>query len=103
MDQPKTEPLDKCPDCGCADLFIRKDFPQKLGLLIVVAAGLAFFVLAANPHTLYLGFWVLVAAAAIDAILYLIVPKATVCYRCRRTFRGMPLNPKHHGFELSIA
>jgi hypothetical protein len=103
MHQAKPEPLEKCPDCGCPDLFIRKDFPQKLGLLVVVAAALAFCILAANPHTLYLGFWVLSGAAVVDAVLYLLVPRATVCYRCRRTFRGVLLNPKHEGFELSIA
>jgi hypothetical protein len=103
MDQPKPQPLEKCPDCGCPDLFIRKDFPQKLGLFIVIAAALTFLILAANPHTLYLGFGVLISAIVIDSVFYLVVPRATVCYRCRRTFRGIPVNPEHHGFELSLA
>ena len=26
--------IDKCPTCGCRDLFVRKDFPQRLGVAI---------------------------------------------------------------------
>jgi hypothetical protein len=98
----RSEPLTACPRCGCKDLFIRKDFPQKLGLLLVVLAGLAFLVLAANPHTFYAGVCVLAAATVADALLYLFVPKITVCYRCRAEFRGIPVNPDHEAFELAI-
>src|SRR5688500_4393009 len=92
------EPLTACPACGCRDLFIRKDFPQKLGFGVVVVAGVTFLFLAARPATFYLGVWVLVAAAAVDALLYFFVPKVTVCYRCRAEFRGRPLNPEHGPF-----
>jgi len=97
-----SEPLQKCPDCGCADLFVRKDFPQKLGLLIVSIAGITFLALAASRTHFYLGAIVLLVAAAIDALLYAFVPKITVCYRCRAEFRDRPINPQHHGFELAI-
>ena len=97
------EPLTTCPKCGCRDLFIRKDFPQKTGLLVIVVAGLTFLVLAARRGTFYLGVWVLVSAAAVDALLYVFVPKVTVCYRCRAEFRGVPLNPDHGAFELAVA
>ena len=102
MTDSTNEPLEKCPTCGCEDLFIRKDFPQKLGLLIVVSAAIVFLILSANPHRFYIGAWVLVAAAIVDALLYLFVPKITTCYRCRADFRDGPLNPKHMGFELSV-
>ena len=104
MTQPAPpEPLETCPQCGCRDLFIRKDFPQKLGLAIVAGAGIGFLVLSADPHRVYLGVWLLVAAVIIDALLYFFVPRITVCYRCRADFRNVPLNPKHEGFDLSIA
>jgi hypothetical protein len=96
------EPLDTCPKCGCRDLFIRKDFPQKLGLGIVIIAAIAFVILAASRANFYLGALVLCAAAVIDATLYFFVPKITVCYRCRAEFRDVPVNPKHQGFELAI-
>ena len=96
------KPLESCPQCECRDLFIRKDFPQKLGLAIVAGAAIGFLVLSADPHRVYLGVWLLAGAVVIDALLYLFVPKITVCYRCRAEFRKMPLNPRHEGFELSI-
>jgi hypothetical protein len=96
------EPLDRCPTCGCRDMFIRKDFPQKLGLSIVVVAAVAFLALAASRHYFYLGTIVLLAAVVIDAALYWFVPKITVCYRCRGEFRDVALNPEHEGFELAI-
>ena len=97
------EYLQACPACGCGDLFIRKNFPQKLGLAIVAGAAIGFLVLAANPVTFYLGVYVLIAAVVVDAVLYLFVKRVTVCYRCRATFRDAPLNPEHGAFELSIA
>ena len=95
--------LTQCPNCGCRDLFIRKDFPQKLGLGIVVVAAVAFLVLAASRERFYLGVIVLIAAALIDAALYAFVPKITVCYKCRGEFRGVAVNPDHEGFELAVA
>lgn len=95
--------LVQCPKCGCRDLFVRKDFPQKVGLAIVVAAAGGFLLLASMPRWFYLGALILVSAVVIDALLYFFVPKVTVCYRCRSEFRGMPINPRHQPFELSIA
>jgi hypothetical protein len=103
MTDQAAEPLTVCPACGCRDLFIRKDFPQKLGLTVVALAAVAFLVLAARPATFYLGVWVLVAAAVLDAALFFFVPKITVCYRCRAEFRRRPLNPRHGPFELAVA
>jgi DNA-directed RNA polymerase subunit RPC12/RpoP len=96
-------PLERCPRCGCRDLFVRKDFPQKLGLAIVVVAAAAFLWLASSRTHFYLGAIVLLAAALIDAALYAFVPTITVCYRCRAEFRDAPRNPAHQGFELAIA
>ena len=99
----RSEPLTTCPHCGCRDLFVRKDFPQKTGLAVVVIAGVAFLVLAARRGTFYLGVVVLLAAAVVDAMLFAFVPKVTTCYRCRSDFRGVPLNPDHGPFELAVA
>jgi hypothetical protein len=96
-------PLSTCPKCGCRDLFVRKDFPQKTGLALVTIAALAFLILAASRGTFYLGVWVLVAAAAVDALLYLVVGRVTVCYRCRTVLRDVPLNPRHGPFDLAVA
>ncbi|HSV16586.1 MAG TPA: hypothetical protein VLI90_20145 [Tepidisphaeraceae bacterium] len=97
------KPLTACPHCGCQDLFVRKDFPQRLGLAIVVLAGVSFLVLAARPTTFRWGVWVLIAAVAVDAVLYFFVPRVTTCYRCRADFRDVPINPSHGAFELAVA
>jgi hypothetical protein len=97
------KPLEECPKCGCRELFIRKDFPQKVGLSLVVIAGIAFIVLAAWRASFYLGALMLSAAAVVDAILYVFVPRITVCYRCRAEFRDVPINPEHTGFELAMS
>jgi hypothetical protein len=96
------QPLSTCPRCGCREFFIRKDFPQKLGFAIVVVAGVAFLALAASRQRFYLGVLVLIAAVVVDLVLYAIVPKITVCYRCRTEFRDVPLNPEHEGYELAV-
>ena len=83
-------------------MFIRKDFPQKLGLSVVVIAAVAFLALASSRQHFYLGVIVLLVAVVIDTALYWLVPRITVCYRCRGEFRNVPLNPDHEGFELAI-
>jgi hypothetical protein len=93
--------LEACPKCGCGDLFVRKDFPQKLGVTLVILAAVAFLILAAWRETFWIGATILAIAAVIDALFYALVPKLTVCYRCRAEFRG-PINPKHGGFDLSV-
>ena len=96
------DPLTQCPRCGCRELFIRKDFPQKLGLSIVIVAAVAFLWLASSRQRFYLGAMVLLAAALLDAVLYWFVPRITVCYRCRAEFRDVPINPDHEGYELAV-
>jgi len=94
--------LSECRKCGCRDLFVRKDFPQKVGLGIVIGAGAAFLILAAKPSTFYIGAWVLVGAVVLDAVLFFMVKKVTVCYRCRAEFRDVRVNSEHHGFDLAV-
>ncbi len=94
--------MTNCPRCGCRDLFVRKDFPQKVGIAIVVSAAVLFLILASSRERFYLGVMVLIAAAAVDLVLYSFVPKITVCYRCRTEFRNGPINPEHEGYELAV-
>lgn len=82
---------------------MRKDFPQKTGMAIVLVAAIAFLILAAWRSSFYLGAVVLLIAALADALLYALVGRVTVCYRCRAEFRDRPINPRHEGFELAVA
>ena len=95
-------PLSVCPCCDSDELYIRKDFPQKLGLGMVIAVGVLSFVLFGMGQLLW-AFGVLIAMLVLDAIVYMFVAKLTVCYRCRAEFRELPLHPEHQGFDLATA
>ncbi|HEY7513649.1 MAG TPA: hypothetical protein VIC87_04200 [Vicinamibacteria bacterium] len=88
-------PVDRCPACAGEQLYVQRDFNQKVGLgIVVVGAALAPF----TPYYASLG-----VAAAVDAVLYMLLPEITVCYRCHAHFRGFPRNPRHEAFDLHIA
>ncbi len=91
--------LETCPICRCRELFIRKDFPQRLGLLVVIVAGV--ISIATFKSNIWASWGALAAAMVIDLFLYLLVGKVTVCYACRAEFRGVALNPQHVGFDLA--
>lgn len=93
--------VDECAICGGRELFIRKDFPQRLGLAIVVVFGLAaiycftFSVLAA---------WTILASAVVlDVMIYAVIGRATTCYACRAEYRKCKLNSAHEGFDLATS
>ena len=69
----------------------------------LIFLAVSMLVLAANPRTFYIGVMVLGLAVVVDAALYLLVGKVTVCYRCRGEFREVPVNPEQGGFELAVA
>ncbi len=82
-----------CLACGHPELYTQKDFPRTAGLAIVIVAA----VLA--PFTWYLS---LVAAAAIDALLYWFGPDEVVCYACRARHHRFPAVPRHPRFDRQI-
>jgi hypothetical protein len=84
----------RCLACDGAQLYVQRDFNQKAGLAVVVAGA----VLA--PFTHYAS---LVAAALVDAALYMLLPEITVCYRCHAHYRGFARNPAHRAFDLHLA
>ena len=87
--------VDRCPACDGEQLYVQRDFNQKVGLgIVVVGAALA-------PFTPYYGS--LLVAALMDAALYTLLPEITVCYRCHAHFRGFRRNPKHQAFDLHLA
>ncbi len=93
--------LSACALCGGEELFIRKNFPQKTGLLIVVAAVLI-SLLSLQQH-IGLAYGVLAAAVIVDGGIYYLVGVVTVCYRCRAEYWGLPRNPEHHWFDLATS
>ncbi len=93
--------LHRCLVCPSTDLFVRKDFPQRLGVLIVTVGLLASCVAWAF-HQLYLTFAILFATAFIDVVLYVVVPDALMCYRCGAMYRGVAGLEEHESFNLEI-
>jgi len=95
--------LASCSWCGTHDLYIQKDFPQGLGLAIVIAgfAVSTVFWYYEMPIPAYL---VLLASALLDMVLYYKVPDVTICYRCLGQYRGAGANPggRFHAFDLAI-
>jgi len=87
--------VERCPACGSKQLYVQRDFNQKVGLAVVVAGA----VLA--PFTPF--YSSLFVAAAVDAGLYALLPDVTVCYRCHAHLRGFARNPQHHAFDLHLA
>ncbi len=93
--------VDQCSVCGSRELFIRKDFPQAIGLAIVVVAGICSVIFY---RTNILWAWAALATALlIDLALYLAIGKVTTCYACRAEYRKAGLNPEHEGFDLATS
>lgn len=88
-----------CVICGSGDLFVRKDFPQRLGVLTVVI-GFAASSVAWYYHQIEWTFGILFATAAIDVILYLLMGEALVCYRCGAHYRNVGRVDQHAAFDL---
>ncbi len=95
--------LRACPWCATADLYLQKDFPHGLGLGIVVAgfAVSSVFWFDYRPVPALL---VLLATAALDLVLFYLVPDVTICYRCLSQCRGVGSNPpgRFAPFDLAI-
>lgn len=95
--------MEGCPCCGAAELYVRKDFPQGLGLLIVIAGCVISTALwyYERPTAALL---VLLAWALADMALYFRVPDVTICYRCQSQLRGPGSNPggRLETFDLAI-
>jgi hypothetical protein len=99
---PADQLLRQCSLCDGSEFFIRKDFPQKIGLLLVILFALVasvFYYFNNVPAT----FATLASLVLIDAVIYLFVGKVTVCYRCRAEYRGLPIDPAHEGFDLATS
>jgi hypothetical protein len=79
--------VDACPVCRGRDFYVRKDLDRTLGLLSVVAVGLASAALLWSGRTV-LAYGVLGGLALADLVIYQLLTNVTVCYRCQAEFRG---------------
>lgn len=91
--------LRRCLVCPGTELFARKDFPQRLGVGIVVA-GFAASCLTWGWRLLVPTFAILFGTALLDVVLYLFMPECLVCYRCAARYSGDGVADGAGGFDL---
>ena len=88
-----------CAGCGHDHFHVRKRFPRRVGLAIVLAASLLTFAPFVPPQLFFLP---LIGAALLDWALYLVLPWKMVCYVCDAEYAGAVregLGP----FDLGVA
>ena len=93
--------LPTCVVCGCHEFYKRKDFPQWLGMTILIAAC----VLSVLTYYWYEKWWtwsILIGSAIIDGGMFLMVGDVLVCYRCQAHYRGFTTTAAHLPFEITI-
>jgi len=93
--------IQRCVLCPSKELYVRKNFPQQLGVTIV-AIG---FFLSCIPwyfHNWYGTFSILFATAIIDLLLYSMMGNVLQCYRCHAIYRGLAGLDDYEPFDLEI-
>ena len=89
----------RCAICPCEELFVRKDFPQRLGLIIILiqiisSSSTWYF------HMIYWTFAILGASALLDFTLYMWIGNVLQCYRCQSQYRGIEGLEERDAFSL---
>ena len=93
--------LDLCPVCGSGYFYREKDFNAWAGGAVILAAAIGFLVMADRSILVALG--ILMAAAALDFIVYLVVPFRYVCYRCLASIHRAVQDPAIGAYDLGTA
>ena len=83
-----------CPVCGCKDMYIKKNFNQALGCLIIIIG--AVFV----PFTYGLS---LLFLAIVDFVIYKKISNSLQCYKCRLEFKNAKFIKNFMPFDHHIA
>jgi hypothetical protein len=91
--------INRCLMCPSTELYARKDFPQRLGVALVVTGFIASSIAWANYQVL-LTFAILFFTALVDLVLYVVMGESLTCYRCHAQYRGFEDIELHGGFDL---
>ena len=89
----------RCLACPSHDLYVRKDFPQRVGVGLV-ALGIVGSSIAWYHMNVLWTFGILFATALADLLLYLLVGDAVMCYRCHAQYRGVEETDAYGSFDL---
>lgn len=93
------ERVKRCLVCPSTDLYVRKDFPQRVGVALV-GIGIIGSSIAWYHTSLLWTYGILFATALIDVLLYVFVGDALMCYRCNALYRGAEDMDSHGAFDL---
>ena len=89
----------RCVICPCEELFVRKDFPQRLGLMIIavqmITSSITWYF-----HMIYWTFAILGISALLDFVLYMCIGNVLQCYRCQSQYRGIAGLADRDAFSL---
>jgi hypothetical protein len=91
--------IDRCLVCPSSDLFARKDFPQRLGVTLVVLGFVGSSIAWAN-YQVFWTFAILFFTALVDLVLYVVMGESLTCYRCHAQYRGAGELERHGAFDL---
>jgi hypothetical protein len=91
--------IERCLVCPSTELFARKDFPQRLGVALVVLGFIGSSIAWAN-YQVFWTFAILFFTALVDLVLYLVMGESLTCYRCQAQYRGAQEIERHGGFDL---
>jgi hypothetical protein len=91
--------IHRCLVCPSTEMFLRKDFPQKLGVGLVITGFVASSIAWAN-YMVAATFAILFVTALIDLVLYITMGESLTCYRCQAQYRGFQDASLHGGFDL---
>lgn len=97
-DRTATEPA-QCVVCGCGDLWRQKDFPQRVGVLMVAIGALLSTIFWWRMEPAW-ALGVLLLFALLDGVLYTLMRDVLVCYRCGSRHRHTPFDGRHDRFNL---
>lgn len=91
----------RCPLCATEEMYVQKDFPERIGMAIV-AAGVVLASIAWANYSWVGTFGILFGFGLADWLFFYTRKNVTVCYRCLARYRGMAANPSHAPFDLAI-
>jgi len=91
--------LRHCLACPSDELFVRKDFPQRLGV-VIIGTGFAISTVFWAYEMVLWSYVPLFVSALIDATLYLTMGDVLECYRCHAQYRGLPDFEDYEQFDL---
>jgi hypothetical protein len=94
--------VDHCVVCGCPSVYVQKDFNRTFGVaLFVITAAVSCWLYF--YHKVWEAFAVLLGAAALDFVLYRLLPDVIICYRCHSQYRRFAPDSGYAKFDLGLA